>query len=171
MSSNFRKFMNPYRLNSMLVTVASVGLLGYFLGLMVRQHQFSPIPLVVAAVCVAVSVRPYFAGRDFFRSLETQNSNAVDQDFARAIPFARGNVRMGQNHIFRKGSAMLVAYSDIGMVFPYSRKFLGKETHRDLMVADKYGRSFVLCRLGKDDAEMNDMIKLIRQKNPDVQLR
>ena len=168
MSSNFRKFMNPYRLKSMLVTVASVGLLGYFLGLMVSQHQFSPIPLVVAAVCVAVSVRPYFAGRDFFRTLEAQNSNAVAQAFARAIPFARG---MGQNHIFRKGSAMLVAYSDIGMVFPYSRKFLGKETHRDLMVADRYGRSFVLCRLGKDDEEMKDMIKLIRQKNPDVQLR
>ena len=173
MSDKFKKFMNPYGLGSKLVTLATVVMLGYFVGLMVREQQFAPVPLVVAGICFALSLRPFLAGIAFFRSLEKENINAIEQDFARAYPFVKGKVRLGRNYIFSKGSGALVAYSDIVQVYHHIHKISGIEDQRMLKYVDANGVHHPLCPLrlkGKSDAEIRDILTVIRQSNPNVQV-
>ena len=173
MSDKFRKFMNPYGLGSKLVTGIVLLMLGYFLGIMVREKLFSPIPLLVSGVCLWMSLKPFFAGRAFFRSLEGKNINAIETDFQRGYPFVRGKVRLGENYIFAKGSGQLVAYGDIGQIYLHIHRIGGMEDKRMLNFVDASGRHFPLCplqRKGKSDDEMRDILAVIRRKNPDVKI-
>lgn len=173
MSDKFKKYMNPYGLSAVLLTCATLLAIGFFVGLMVKEKQFGAAPLVIFGALCFLSLRPFFAGRAFFRNLEGKNINAIEQDFARAYPFVKGRVRLGQSYIYAKGSGKLVAYSDLVQVYQYIHKISGMEDKRMLKYVDAAGNHHMLCQLrlkGKSDAEMKDILTVIRQKNPDVKV-
>lgn len=171
MSKKFKKYMSPYGVTGALLTCITVLALGFFVGLMVKEKQFGSAPLVIFGLLFIVSLRPFFVGKAFFRSLEEKNINAIEQDFARAYPFVKGKLRLGQSYIFAKGSGRLVAYSDLVQVYQHIHTISGIEDKRMLKYIDANGKHHVLCKLrlkGKSDSEMKDIITVIRQKNRDV---
>lgn len=173
MSKKFKKFMSPYGITGALLTCLTLLALGFFVGLMVREKQFATAPLVIFGILFLLTLRPFFASRAFFTGLESQNINAIEQDFAKAYPFVKGKVRLGKSYIFTKGSGKLVAYSDIAQIYQYIHKISGIEDKRMLKYIDADGKHHVLCPLrlkGKSDSEMKDILTVIRQKNRDVKI-
>ena len=173
MSKKFKKYMSPYGVTGALLTCITLLALGFFVGLMVREQRFATAPLVIFGLLFIVSLRPFFVGRAFFRSLEEKNINAIEQDFARAYPFVKGKVRLGQSYIFTKGSGKLVAYSDIVQIYQHIHSISGIEDKRMLKYIDADGKHHALCPLrlkGKSDSEMKDILTVIRQKNRDVKV-
>lgn len=173
MSGKFKKYMNPYTLGYKLLTLVSLFFLGLFVGLMIQEQQFSIPPLIVFGIVLIVSLVPLFKANAFFRSLDAMNTNAIEQDFARAYPFVKGKVRMGQSHIYAKGSGKLVAYGDMVQVYQHIHRTNGIEDKRMLKYVDANGKHQPLCQLrlrGKSDSEVKDILTLIRQKNPGIKI-
>jgi len=173
MSKKFKKYMTPYTLGWKLGTALSVFIIAMFLGLMVQENEFSFAPLVVFGVLLAVCLAPLFRANRFFKQMESQNINAIEADFARAYPFVKGKVRVGQTYIFAKASGKLVKFTDMIQVYQYIHRSNGIEDKRLVKYVDANGKHRDLCQLrlkGKSDSELKDILHMIQQKNPTIKI-
>lgn len=173
MSAKFRNFMNPYGTGNKVASLATIAMLGFFIGIMVQENTFATAPIVMFCIFFALTLRPYFKARKFFASLAGENINAIEHDFNRAYPFVKGRVRMGETYVFSKGSGQLVKYSDMVQVYQYISRTNFIESKRMLRYMDANGRHHELCQLrlrGKSDDELKDMLRVIMRKNPNVKI-
>ena len=171
MNPTFKKYMNPYTLFFKLISALLLFMMGMF---SFEGKQLYPGRLLVFVVLFLLSLLPMLRGQRFFRDLAISSDlKLIEMDFAKAIPFVKGRVRLGRTYIFTKGSGKLVAYSDIVQVYQRIHSTNHIENARDLIYVDINGKEQSLCTLrlrGKSDSEVRDMFTLIRSANPNVKI-
>ena len=173
MSKQFKKYMTPYGLGSRILTIVFLGYLLLFGGIMMSEGEMAWPVLLIYVGGFLLSLIPLFKASSFFKKVETENTALIEADFARAYPFVKGKVRLGEYYVYGKYSGNLVKYSDIVQVYQYIHRTNGFEDQRQLKYVDPNGKTRTLCKLrlkGKSDSEVRDILTIILRKNPNVKI-
>ena len=174
MQTDFRKYMNSYRIPWKIFTGIMAALIVAFIVSAIAGNDVKWIGLPVFVGILLLTLIPFWRSSRFFKSLEEQGiTAAVEADFAKAQPMRKGRVLFGDNWIYKKGSARIIPYSQIAQVYQYVRRSYFIETERYLKYVDNKGRTRTLCDLelrGRSDEEVKQMVGMIYVKNPGVKV-
>ena len=173
MSKQFKKYMTPYGLGKKILSAVLLGYLLLFGGIMISEGEMSWPVLLIFGVGFLLSLIPLFKANSFIKQMETENTALIEADFARAYPFVKGKVRLGEYYVYGKNNGNLVKYSDIVQIYQYIHSTNGFEDQRQLKYVAPDGKTRTLCKLrlrGKSDSEVRDILTIILRKNPNVKI-
>ena len=127
---------------------------------------------VVFAAPAVIALLPLRSYVRFFRALKASGEKAaLEADFQNAAPMLNDRIRFGENWIFPKGKPLTVPYDKIRKVYQEVRERGSYEVGRKLMCTNRAGDAFALCDLktnGVSNADVVQMVKIIKSKNPNV---
>ncbi len=103
-----------------------------------------------------------------------EKEQALLRDFQSAQDYFGGELRLGQNWVYGKGSNRAYAYGEITKVYQciHKKRILG-EVDRNIEIVGLDGIAVNLCRIpqgGQGDAELNVVLNNMLAKNPQMHI-
>ena len=173
MNNDFLKFTRIYGWGWMLLGILGAALFITFIVFAVCGADVEYAGgLTVFPAMVLISLIPAFKQKRFRNGL-SDIMPEVQQDFAGAVSFRKGKLRMGNRWIYVKGKSRLLNYGNIVQVYQRVTRTYFIESERNLLCVDARGRKHKLCYLelrGKSDEEVMQIVSFILRHNPNVKV-
>ena len=174
LKKEFTKFLKPRGMVGLI-------LIGVFMILFALVTVAVEIPILMMLFFLAVGVVLLYLGLHtllqypgYIRSLEESGyMMQILQDYAQANSVMHNQLRFGNYHLYAKGQGKLLTYTEIVRVYQHIHKTNFVEDRRELRFLDRDGKEGTLCGLqlkGRSDADLRQVVGMLLQRNPSLQV-
>jgi hypothetical protein len=94
-------------------------------------------------------------------------------DFERSELYAKGQLRMGEQYMFCKRAATMIAYDEVGLLYQQIYESASRESERVLRARLRNGKRRFLCKLrtsGESDEDVQMILAAAQKSNPNIRL-
>ncbi len=142
--------------------------------LFIRDSSF----LATAMLCIGLVLffEAFTAGIRDRKKLKKQTADGTLEkaaaDFASAVFYADGEIKLGDEYIFRRQMSVIISYADIVKAEHYQSSDVQNRSHNDcIRVKLKNGRYEPLCTVYgvNKKEEINDIFSVMKYYNPSIE--